>query len=139
MVTLSDVAKQANVSKMTVSRVINHPEQVTAELRQLVEAAMTTLDYRPNAAAKALANNRTNVVKLVILEDIDTTEPYYMSLLFGIAKGLDKRGYALQLVTERAPRHRQRRRWLYRYRRSGLRPAPNRCAGQANSDFRRKS
>ncbi len=101
MVTLSDVAKQANVSKMTVSRVINHPEQVTAELRQLVEAAMATLDYRPNAAAKALANNRTNVIKLVILEDIDTTEPYYMSLLFGIAKGLDKCGYALQLVTER--------------------------------------
>ena len=101
MVTLSDVAKQANVSKMTVSRVINHPEQVTAELRQLVEAAMATLDYQPNAAAKALANNRTNVIKLVILEDIDTTEPYYMSLLFGIAKGLDKCGYALQLVTER--------------------------------------
>ncbi|WP_278341362.1 LacI family DNA-binding transcriptional regulator, partial [Lactobacillus acetotolerans] len=29
MVTLSDVAKAANMSKMTVSRVINHPEQVT--------------------------------------------------------------------------------------------------------------
>ena len=31
MVTLSDVAKEANVSKMTVSRAINHPEQVTPE------------------------------------------------------------------------------------------------------------
>lgn len=102
MVTLSDVAKQANVSKMTVSRVINHPEQVTPELRCLVEEAMTALNYHPNAAAKALANNRTNVIKVVILEDIDTTEPYYMSLIFGIAKGLDKEGYALQLVTDRA-------------------------------------
>ncbi|WP_262315047.1 LacI family DNA-binding transcriptional regulator [Lacticaseibacillus parakribbianus] len=101
MVTLSDVAKQANVSKMTVSRVINHPEQVTAELRGLVEAAMKTLDYRPNSAAKALAQNRTNVVKFLILEDVDTTEPYYMSLLFGIAKGLDRQQYALQLVTDR--------------------------------------
>ncbi|MFD1392808.1 LacI family DNA-binding transcriptional regulator [Lacticaseibacillus jixianensis] len=101
MVTLSDVAKQANVSKMTVSRVINHPEQVTPELRDLVEAAMAALNYHPNVAAKALANNRTNVIKVVILEDIDTTEPYYMSLIFGIAKGLDKRGYALQLVTDR--------------------------------------
>lgn len=55
---------------MTVSRVINHPEQVTAELRDLVHEAMAALQYRPNSAAKALANNRTNVVKVVILEDV---------------------------------------------------------------------
>ena len=36
MPTLADVAKKANVSKMTVSRVINHPEQVTDELKELV-------------------------------------------------------------------------------------------------------
>ncbi|MFD1432229.1 MULTISPECIES: LacI family DNA-binding transcriptional regulator [Lacticaseibacillus] len=101
MITLSDVAKKANVSKMTVSRVINHPEQVTDELKQLVFAAMKDLDYRPNVAAKALANNRSQVIKFFILEDIDTTEPYYMNLLFGIAKGLDEKQYALQLVTSR--------------------------------------
>ena len=101
MVTLSDVAKEANVSKMTVSRVINHPEQVTPELKQLVEQAMAILHYRPNSAAKALANNRTNVIKFLILEDVDTTEPYYMTLLFGIARGLDRQQYALQLVTDR--------------------------------------
>ncbi|WP_125705328.1 LacI family DNA-binding transcriptional regulator [Lacticaseibacillus daqingensis] len=101
MVTLSDVAKRANVSKMTVSRVINHPEQVTTELREIVVAAMTALNYQPNVAAKALANNRSNVVKFLILEDIDTTEPYYMNLLFGIARGLDKQQYALQLITDR--------------------------------------
>ena len=58
MVTLADVARRANVSKMTVSRVINHPEQVTDELKKLVFAAMHELDYRPNVAAKALAKNR---------------------------------------------------------------------------------
>ena len=102
MVTLSDVAKEANVSKMTVSRVINHPEQVTAELRKLVEQAMTTLNYRPNYVAQALVNNRTNVVKFVILEDIDTTEPYYMNLLSGFARGLAKKQYAFQLVNDPA-------------------------------------
>lgn len=101
MVTLSDVAKEANVSKMTVSRVINHPEQVTAELRSLVEQAMTKLDYHPNSIAQALVNNRTNVVKFVTLEDIDTTEPYYMNLLFGFARGLAPKQYAFQLVTNR--------------------------------------
>lgn len=101
MTTLSDVAKKANVSKMTVSRVINHPEQVTPELRVIVEKAMENLDYHPNSIAQALVNNRTNVVKFVTLEDIDTTEPYYMNLLFGFARGLNTKQYAMQLVTNR--------------------------------------
>ncbi|WP_034301170.1 LacI family DNA-binding transcriptional regulator [Alkalibacterium sp. AK22] len=101
MVTLNDVAKKANVSKMTVSRVINHPEQVTDELKKLVYEAMQDLNYRPNAAAKALANNRTQIIKLLILEEMDTTEPYYMFLLTGIANELDKSAYSLQLLTHK--------------------------------------
>lgn len=100
MTTLNDVAKRANVSKMTVSRVINHPEQVTDELKQLVFKAMKELDYRPNIAAKALVHNRSQIIKLFILEKIDTTEPYYMNLLMGIAKFLDQKFYSLQLVTK---------------------------------------
>lgn len=100
MVTLSDVAKEANVSKMTVSRVINHPEQVTPELRNLVEQAIAKLDYHPNSIAQALVNNRSNVVKFVTLEDIDSTEPYYINLLFGFARGLNEKQYAMQLVAD---------------------------------------
>lgn len=100
MPTLSDVAKKANVSKMTVSRVINHPEKVTDELKELVFKAMKDLNYKPNVAAKALANNKTQIIKFFILEEIDTTEPYYMNLLMGISKELDKHQYSLQLVTE---------------------------------------
>ena len=100
MTTLNDVAKKANVSKMTVSRVINHPVKVTDELKELVFQAMKELDYKPNVAAKALANNRTQVIKFFILEELDTTEPYYMNLLMGISRELDKHQYSLQLVTE---------------------------------------
>lgn len=99
--TLSDVAKKANVSKMTVSRVINHPEQVTDELKVMVHAAMKELKYKPNVMAKALANNRTQIIKLLILEEMDYVEPYYMQLLVGIANELDKHSYGLQLVTKR--------------------------------------
>lgn len=52
MTTLSDVAKKASVSKMTVSRVINHPQQVTPELRKIVEKAMEQLNYHPNSIAR---------------------------------------------------------------------------------------
>lgn len=100
MATLGDVAAKAHVSKMTVSRVINHPEKVTKELRDLVYAAMSELNYQPNFAAKALANNRTQIVKLFILERMDTVEPYYMNLLAGLADALDEKNYALQLVTK---------------------------------------
>ena len=99
MVTLADVARRANVSKMTVSRVINHPEQVTDELKKLVFAAMHELDYRPNVAAKALAKNRTQIVKFFILEEISTVEPYYMNLLLGVSLALSRHQYSLQLVT----------------------------------------
>lgn len=99
MATLSDVAKKANVSKMTVSRVLNHPEQVTDELKQLVYKAMEELNYVPNYAARALVNNRTQVIKLLILEEMDTVEPYYMNLLTGMSRELDKNHYSLQLVT----------------------------------------
>lgn len=85
---------------MTVSRVINQPELVTKELKELVFQAMEELNYRPNTAAKALARNRTMVVKVLILEKMDITEPYYMNLLNGIAQELDKHNYALQLMTE---------------------------------------
>ncbi len=98
--TLSDVAKLANVSKMTVSRVINHPEKVTDELKELVYQAMKELDYHPNIAAKALVRNRSQIIKLFILEEIDTTEPYYMNLLMGIARAVGKEHYSLQLVTK---------------------------------------
>ncbi|WP_310656140.1 LacI family DNA-binding transcriptional regulator, partial [Lactobacillus jensenii] len=71
--TLSDEAKEANDTKMTVSRAINHPDQVTPELLALVEKAMAKLDDHPNSIARALVNNRTIVIKFVTLEDIDTT------------------------------------------------------------------
>lgn len=100
MTTLKDVADQAHVSRMTVSRVINHPDKVTDEVKQLVYQAMKNLDYHPNAMARALVNNRTQIVKLLVLEEMTTVEPYYMNLLTGISKELEEHQYALQLVTE---------------------------------------
>ncbi|MFX3810277.1 LacI family DNA-binding transcriptional regulator, partial [Streptococcus suis] len=59
MTTIADVAMLANVSKITVSRVINHPEQVTQELRTLVTDAMEELNYKPNVAANDVSHTQT--------------------------------------------------------------------------------
>ncbi|TPG42506.1 LacI family DNA-binding transcriptional regulator [Sphingomonas koreensis] len=53
--TISDVARKAGVSPMTVSRVINGERSVRPATRALVEAAVAELSYAPNSAARALA------------------------------------------------------------------------------------
>src|ERR1700682_4378812 len=53
--TIKDVAAHAGVSPMTVSRVVNGEGYVRQETREVVEAAITTLKYSPNWAARSLA------------------------------------------------------------------------------------
>ena len=75
MTNLNDVARNAHVSKMTVSRVINHPERVSDELKELVEKAIQDVGYEPNRMAKALVNKRHYVIRFLLLEDVTTVEP----------------------------------------------------------------
>ncbi len=53
--TISDVARAAGVSLMTVSRVINNEANVRPATREKVEAAIAQLNYAPNPAARSLA------------------------------------------------------------------------------------
>jgi LacI family gluconate utilization system Gnt-I transcriptional repressor len=64
--TLSDVARRAGVSPVTVSRAIRHPEMVSEELRRRVEAAVASLNYIPNHLASALASTRTQIVGVIV-------------------------------------------------------------------------
>jgi LacI family transcriptional regulator len=63
---LSDVAKVAGVSPATVSRVINSPEKVSAELRERVGAAVEKLHYVPDGAARALASRQSRTIGAVV-------------------------------------------------------------------------
>ena len=53
--TIADVAREAGVSAMTVSRVINSENNVRAATRETVKQAIAKLNYQPNSAARALA------------------------------------------------------------------------------------
>lgn len=64
-VTISDVAKLAGVSVPTVSRVLTGAAKVSEERRRRVLDAITTLGYRPSAAAQTLASRRSNVIGIV--------------------------------------------------------------------------
>lgn len=63
---IEDVAKLANVSISTVSRVINRRELVNEETCKRVEAAIQELRYRPNAFARGLMLRKSGIVGLVL-------------------------------------------------------------------------
>ena len=64
--TLSDVARRAGVSPVTVSRAIRHPEMVSESLRQRIDEAVLKLNYIPNHLASALASTHTQIVGVIV-------------------------------------------------------------------------
>jgi LacI family transcriptional regulator len=68
------VAKQAGVSPITVSRVINNAVYISDETRTCVNAAINELGYVPNALARSLRSKRTHTLALVIT---DITNPFF--------------------------------------------------------------
>jgi len=66
-ITISEVAKHANVSIKTVSRVINGERNVATATAQRVREAIRELGYVPNVSARRLASRRSYIIALVYL------------------------------------------------------------------------
>lgn len=81
MTTIKDIAKIANVSVATVSRVVNNGPKVGIKTRQRVQQIMDELGYRPNANARALVTNSNDIIGVVIPEVID---PFFAALAHGV-------------------------------------------------------
>ncbi|RVU54030.1 LacI family DNA-binding transcriptional regulator [Anaerosphaera multitolerans] len=75
--TIKDVAKMADVSISTVSRVINDSKPVSPEARRRVLHAIEVLDYRPNEVARSLVTKKSNLIG-VIVDDIGSTYVSYV-------------------------------------------------------------
>lgn len=80
-ITIYDVAREANVSMATVSRVVNGNPNVKPATRKKVLDVIEQLDYRPNAVARGLASKKTTTVGVIIP---DVTNLYFSSLARGI-------------------------------------------------------
>ena len=65
-INIKEVAKTAGVSVATISRVLNHPEQVQPETRNHVLEVMRQLDYKPNWFARGLNIGKTGTIALLI-------------------------------------------------------------------------
>ncbi|MFC4409760.1 catabolite control protein A [Chungangia koreensis] len=80
-VTIYDVAREANVSMATVSRVVNGNPNVKPATRKKVMAVIERLEYRPNAVARGLASKKTTTVGVIIP---DISNIFYAELARGI-------------------------------------------------------
>ncbi|WP_035750238.1 LacI family DNA-binding transcriptional regulator [Arthrobacter sp. 35W] len=87
--TILDVAARAGVSKSVVSLVLRGTGYVSAAKRTAVETAMAELDYRPNAAARAMGESRSRTVGVVLN---DMRNPWFVSAVEGLNATLNEHG-----------------------------------------------
>lgn len=91
---MADVAQEAGVSSMTVSRVLNDRGELRPETRAHVQAVMRRLNYRPSSVARSLTTQRTYTLGLVIP---DITNPFFPELVKGVEDTAAQHGYAVIL------------------------------------------
>ncbi len=90
--TINDVARLANVSKKTVSRVINNAPSVKSETREAIMRVMHEIGYAPDPQARGLALRRAFLVGLIY----DNPNPQYVvNMQQGLLDGLAGSGYEL--------------------------------------------
>jgi LacI family transcriptional regulator len=89
--TIKDIAERANVSKSTVSRVLNDKSVVNEQTRSTVLAAMEALGYQANVFARSLASGRSMTVG-VVTQKIGS--PFYDMIMQGVIKGFAGTGYS---------------------------------------------
>jgi LacI family transcriptional regulator len=98
MITIKDVAKLANVSVATVSRVINNTGYVNIETRKIVEKAIDELGYVPNELARSLFKKKSKIIGLVV-PHFDTY--YFAELIQAIESEVASKGYNLMVFNSK--------------------------------------
>src|SRR5215211_3529339 len=103
--TIADVARHADVSIATVSRVLNGTTPVQPEKADRVRLAMEELQFVPRHAARVLASKRTNTIGLLLPE---ISGDFFSPMLKGIEAAAHERGYDLLIHSTQVhdPSHR---------------------------------
>ncbi|WP_456269847.1 LacI family DNA-binding transcriptional regulator [Kushneria sp. AK178] len=109
MVSIKDVARHAETSFKTVSRVINGDPRVQPATRERVNEAIQSLGYRPHSGARMMRSARSNIIGF--LSDRVTTQPHSGDILRGAQQMADAHGRLLLLFNidgEAGDDHRRR-------------------------------
>ncbi len=112
--TIEDVAREAGVGKMTVSRVVNGSTSVNAATAARVRAAIRKLSYEPNEAARILKGHSSKTIGLIIPDLADAffstcahavqqlaARHHYMTLLLASERDRDSEARELAMMKSR--------------------------------------
>lgn len=94
LITIKDVAKEAEVSVATVSRVLNNNGYVNEETRKKVEDAIKKLEYTPNAVARSLYKKQSRTIALIVP---NITNPFFPEVARAIEDVMNSKDYTLIL------------------------------------------
>ena len=101
-VTLQDIARALNVSKMTVSRAINNHPEISSETRARILATAQKMNYRPNQFARALMTKQSYLIGIVVP---DLMHSYFAEICRGVESHARPAGYQnLICSTDEEPR-----------------------------------
>lgn len=89
-VTVNDIARAANVSQSTVSRVLNNYPQINEATRQKVLDAIEKLNYTPDSVARSMITKKTNTIGLIVG---DISNPFFAESAKIIIEKAQKFGY----------------------------------------------
>ncbi|GAA0737471.1 LacI family DNA-binding transcriptional regulator [Clostridium oceanicum] len=94
-VTIKDVAKEANVSPSTVSRVLSDNPRISDKTKEKVYKVIKKLKYKPNAIARGLVNNKTRILGVILPDDAENllSNPFFIQAMKGISSCAQKRNY----------------------------------------------
>lgn len=87
---IKQIAKKAGVSVATVSRVLNHPENVAPATRERIQKIIEQEEYTPNWFAQGLNFNKTKTIGLVLPYTIGSS---YMEIAGGVEEVARQKGY----------------------------------------------
>jgi len=95
--TIFDVAREAGVSKSTVSKVLTNAPYIRAETRKRVEAAVALLNYHPNVAARRFQSRQSRLVGLVLpnVGEPSTPPAFFTAFMRGAGKAAADHHYDL--------------------------------------------
>ena len=97
-VTLEDIAKLLNISKVAVSKALRDHPDISEETKKRVQTLVKKLDYYPNYIARNLSTKKTFTIGVVVP---DVGNPFFASAIDGIVDVATEKGYNTILTVSR--------------------------------------
>ncbi len=95
-ISIKDIARKANVSTASVSRVISNKPGVGKDTQEKIKKIMTEMNYKPNINARSLVKNNTGNIGVIVPGGSNTIHnSFFLTIIEGISRVIDQTEYNL--------------------------------------------